>query len=32
MDLGKIVWSGMGWTDLTQERDLVNTVIYLRVP
>jgi hypothetical protein len=36
MDLGEIVWDGMDWTDLVQDRDrwkvLVNTVMNLRVP
>jgi hypothetical protein len=36
MDLRKIKWGGMDWTDLTQDgnqwRVLVNTVMNLRVP
>jgi hypothetical protein len=36
MDLRETSWGGMGWIDLSQERDwwraLVNTVIYLHVP
>jgi hypothetical protein len=36
MDLRKIEWGGMDWTDLAQDRDqwraLVNTVINLRSP
>jgi hypothetical protein len=35
MDLREIVWSGMDWIDLAQDRDqwktLVNTVVNLRV-
>jgi hypothetical protein len=36
MDLGEIGWDGMDWIDLVQDRDkwrdLVNTVMNLRVP
>jgi hypothetical protein len=36
IDLRQIGWDGMGWVDLTQDRDqwraLVNTVMNLRVP
>jgi hypothetical protein len=36
MDLREIGWGGMGWIDLTQDRDqwrdIVNTVMNLRVP
>jgi hypothetical protein len=36
MDLRQIVWGGMGWIDVAQDRDqwrsLVNTVMNLRVP
>jgi hypothetical protein len=36
MDLREIVWDGMNWIDLAQDRDqrrvLVNTVMNLRVP
>jgi hypothetical protein len=36
MDLRKIGWDGVDWTDMTQDRDqlwaLVNTVLNLRVP
>jgi hypothetical protein len=36
MDLRAIVWDGMDWIDLAQDRDqwraLVNTVMNLRVP
>jgi hypothetical protein len=36
MDLGEIVWDGMDWNDLAEDRDqwraLVNTVMNLRVP
>jgi hypothetical protein len=36
MDVGEIVWGGMDWIDLAQDRDqrraLVNTVTNLRVP
>jgi hypothetical protein len=36
MDLREIGWGGMGWIDLTEDRDLwralVNTVMNLRVP
>jgi hypothetical protein len=36
MDLREIVWSGIDWIDLTQDRDqwraLVNTVMNPRVP
>jgi hypothetical protein len=36
MDLREIVWDGMNWIDLAQNRDqwraLVNTVMNLRVP
>jgi hypothetical protein len=36
IDLREIVWDGMDWIDLAQDRDqsraLVNTVIKLRVP
>jgi hypothetical protein len=36
MDLRKIGWCGMDWTDLAQNRNqlrvLVNTVMNLRVP
>jgi hypothetical protein len=36
MDLRKIVWDGMDWIDLAQDRDqweaLVNTIMNLRVP
>jgi hypothetical protein len=36
MDLIQIGWNGMGWIDLTQDRDqlrsLVNTVMNFRVP
>jgi hypothetical protein len=36
MDLREIGWGGMDWTDLAQvrdqSRDLVNTVMNLRVP
>jgi hypothetical protein len=36
MDLRDIVWDGVDWIDMTQDRDqwraLVNTVLNLRVP
>jgi hypothetical protein len=36
MDLGEIVWEGVKWMHLAQDRDqwqaLVNTVMNLRVP
>jgi hypothetical protein len=36
MDFREIVWDGMDWIDLAQDRDLwralVNTVMNLRVP
>jgi hypothetical protein len=36
MDLREIVWDGMDWIDMAQERDhwkaLVNTVMNFRVP
>jgi hypothetical protein len=36
MDFGAIGWGGMGWIDLAQDRDqrrdLMNTVMNLRVP
>jgi hypothetical protein len=32
MDLREIGWGGMDWIDLAQYRDLVNTVMNLRVP
>jgi hypothetical protein len=36
MDIGEIVWGGMNWIALTQDRDqwraLVKTVMNLRVP
>jgi hypothetical protein len=36
MDLGEIVWDGVDWIDMAQDRDqwraLVNTVLNLRVP
>jgi hypothetical protein len=36
MDLREIVWDGMNWIDVTQDRDqwraLVNTVTNLRIP
>jgi hypothetical protein len=36
MDLGEILWSGMDWIDLAQDRDQwrtpVNTVMKFRVP
>jgi hypothetical protein len=36
MDLREIMWGGMGWINLAQDRDwwraLVNTVMKLRVP
>jgi hypothetical protein len=36
MDLREIVWDGVDWIDMTQDRDqwraLVNTVFNLRVP
>jgi hypothetical protein len=36
MDLGEIVWDGVDWIDMAQDRDqwrvLVNTVLILRVP
>jgi hypothetical protein len=36
MDLGEIVWGGMDWIDLAQDRDqrrtFVNTIMNLRVP
>jgi hypothetical protein len=36
IDLREIGWGGLGWIDLTQERDLwralVNTVMNIRVP
>jgi hypothetical protein len=36
IDLREIGWSGMSWTDLTQDKDqsrvLVNMVMNLRVP
>jgi hypothetical protein len=36
MDFGEIVWDGMDWIDMAQDRDqwrvLVNTVMKLRVP
>jgi hypothetical protein len=36
MDLREVVWDGMDWIDLAEDRDqwggLVNTVMNLRVP
>jgi hypothetical protein len=36
MDLKKVGWGNMGWTDMAQDREqgwaLVNTVMNLRVP
>jgi hypothetical protein len=36
MDLREIVWAGMNWIDLTQDRDqriaIVNKVMNLRIP
>jgi hypothetical protein len=36
MDLGEIIWGGVGWIGLAQDRDkwkaLVNSVMNLRVP
>jgi hypothetical protein len=32
MDLREIGWDGMDWINLAQDRDLVNTIMNLRVP
>jgi hypothetical protein len=32
MHIIDIGWGGMDWIDLTQDRDLVNAVMYFRVP
>jgi hypothetical protein len=32
MDLRETGWCGTDWTDLAQDRDLVNTMIKLHVP
>jgi hypothetical protein len=32
MDLREIGWGGMDWIDLAQDRDLVNSVMNLRIP
>jgi hypothetical protein len=32
MDLREIGWDGVDWIDMAQDRDLVNTVLNLRVP